>query len=105
MSYNFLARGAQLPLSDLSVTYRTNIAGKIDIGGASTFSFYKYDYATQRRINKILLAEGRLPDMTNFSLNFSTSFQGKRSQRTSGQEPQQEEDSLRAEKQYNSFTS
>ncbi len=102
MSYNFLAKGYNLPLSELNVNYRTNIAGKIDIGGASTFNFYQYDYASRRRINKLLLSEGQLPDMTSFNLSFSTSFQGKKTQRTSESQPQAE-DSVRSEQQYNRF--
>ncbi len=102
MSYNFLARGYNLPLSELNVNYRTNIAGKVDIGGVSTFNFYQYDYAAGMRINKLLLSEGQLADMTSFSLSFSTSFQGQKKQRAS--EPQaQEEDSVRSERQYNRF--
>ncbi len=104
MSYNFLARGYNLPLSPLTVNYRTNIAGKIDIGGSSQFNFYKYDYATGRRVDKLLPAEGQLPDMTSFSLSLSTSFQGRRKERAGKSQPQvQQEDSVRALQQYNSF--
>ncbi len=103
MSYNFLATGYNLPLSPLTVTYRTNIAGKIDIGGSSQFNFYKYDYAAQRRVNQFLLAEGQLPDMTNFSLSLSTAFHGQRTQRSSGQQQQEARDSTQAEQQYNMF--
>ncbi len=102
MSYNFLARGYNLPLSELNVNYRTNIAGKIDIGGASTFNFYQYDYAAGRRVNKLLLSDGQLADMTSFSLSFSTSFQGKQTQGAKREQPE-EEDSLKSEQQYNRF--
>jgi lipopolysaccharide assembly outer membrane protein LptD (OstA) len=102
MSYNFLARGYNLPLSELNVNYRTNIAGKVDIGGTSTFNFYQYDYAAGRRINKLLLSEGQVADMTNFTLSFSTSFQGKKTQRQSTPQPG-EEDSVQSEQQYNRF--
>ncbi len=103
MSYNFLARGYNLPLSDLSVTYRTNVAGKVDIGGSSSFSFYQYDYAAQRRINRFLPAEGKLPDMTNFSLSLSTAFHGQQTQRSGSEHQQQSKDSLQAEQRYNAF--
>ena len=102
MSYNFLARGYSLPLSDLNINYRTNIAGKVDIGGASSFSFYQYDYSTNRRIDRFLLSEGRLADMKNFNLTLSTSFQGQRKQRSTSGGPQ-EEDSLKSAEQYNNF--
>ncbi|OYV85844.1 MAG: hypothetical protein B7Z63_04890, partial [Ignavibacteriae bacterium 37-53-5] len=102
MSYNFLARGYNLPLSELTVNYRTNIAGKIDIGGVSTFNFYQYDYSANRRVNKLLLSEGQLADMTSFSLSFSTSFQGKQKQDAKREQPE-EEDSLKSEQQYNRF--
>ncbi|MCL4538062.1 MAG: hypothetical protein M1378_00415 [Bacteroidetes bacterium] len=104
-SYNFLAKGyyAQ-PLSPLQVSYRTNIGGKFDIGGSSQFSFYQYDYAAKRRINKLLLSEGQLADMTDFELSVSTSFQGQRKQPRTRHVPEaQVEDSVKAEQQYNSF--
>ncbi|MGO9480793.1 MAG: putative LPS assembly protein LptD, partial [Candidatus Kryptoniota bacterium] len=65
-SYNFAADSMQL--APLAVSYRTDIAQIVDIGGSSTFNFYQYDPATQTRVNKFLWAENHLPDMTDFAL-------------------------------------
>lgn len=99
-AYNFAADS--MNLSPLSVTYRTNIAQKFDIGGDATFNFYKYDTTAGTRINKFLWSEGHLPDMTDFSLSISTSFHGEKKKSESTQQPG-EEDSLKALQQYNGF--
>ncbi len=104
LSYNFAAQGQALPLSELSMNYRTNVGGKIDIGGSSSFNFYQYDAALGRRINRFLWSEGQLPDMTNFSLSVSTSLQGPRKkQEGSNQTASQQSDSLKSLQQYDAF--
>ncbi len=99
-SYNFAADS--MKLSPLSVSYRTNIAQKFDIGGGATFNFYKYDSTAGTRINKFLWSAGQLPDMTDFSVSISTSFHGEKKKRESTEQPVQE-DSLKALQQYNGF--
>jgi lipopolysaccharide assembly outer membrane protein LptD (OstA) len=106
-SYNFAADS--MKLSPLSVNYWTNIAQKIDIGGSSTFNFYQYSPSAGTRINKFLLSENHLPDMTDFSLNISTSFRGEKKTKSpiSTQRAPIDsvslQDSLQLVQQYNSF--
>lgn len=107
-AYNFAADS--MNLSPLSVSYRTNIAQKFDVGGNATFEFYKYDTASavRARINKFLWSEGKPPDMTDFSLSISTSFHGEKNKTGSSQRPQSldsltQQDSLRSLQQYNGF--
>ncbi len=104
LSYNFAAKGQTLPLSELSVNYRTNVGGKVDIGGNSSFNFYQYDAALERRVNRFLWSDGELPDMTNFSLSISTTLQGKSTKREeTNQTPTQQSDSVKATQQYDAF--
>ena len=97
-AYNFAADS--LRLSELSVNYRTNIAGKIDIGGSGSFNFYKY-VPNVGRVNQFLWSEGHLPDMTSFQFSISTSFHGEKKKQESKQ--QFPEDSVKAERQYDRF--
>ncbi len=107
-AYNFAADS--MNLSPLAVSYRTNIAQKFDIGGGATFNFYQFDTAStvRERINKYLWSEGKLPDMTDFSLSISTSLHGERKKTGSPQQQQSldslgEQDSLKSLQQYNGF--
>jgi lipopolysaccharide assembly outer membrane protein LptD (OstA) len=105
-AYNFAADS--MNFSPLNMSYRTNIAQKLDIGGGATFNFYQYDPVSQQRINKYLWSEGKLPEMTSFSLSISTSLQGEKKNTGSRQTQSpdslaQEQDSLKALKQYNGF--
>lgn len=73
VGYNFAADS--LNLSDLATTFRTSIGSYLNISGGASFNFYKYDDNVKGRINKFLVdTDGRLADMTNFSLSLSTSF-------------------------------
>jgi hypothetical protein len=103
--YNFAADS--MKLSPLTVDYRTNIAQKVDIGGGATFNFYQYDPAVQNRVNKFLLAEDRLPDMTDFSLSISTSLHGEKKKSATTQEAPADsmarQDSLESLQHYNIF--
>ncbi len=105
-AYNFAADS--MNLSPLSVSYRTNIAQKFDVGGGATFNFYKYDTASGGRVNKFLWSEGKAPDMTDFSLSINTSFQGEKKKTASSQQPRSldslaQQDSLKSLQQYNGF--
>lgn len=78
LSYNFAADS--LRLSELGLSYRTNVANILDIGGGSSFNFYKYQDSVGR-INRFLLKEtGQLAQLTSFSLNISTSLKGEKKQ-------------------------
>jgi lipopolysaccharide assembly outer membrane protein LptD (OstA) len=75
ISYNF-ARDS-LKLSELFLSYRTDVGDLFGISGASSFNFYKFDETVGRRINRFLLKEGGgLAQLTNFSINLSTSLRG-----------------------------
>jgi hypothetical protein len=74
IGYNFAADS--LRLSDLSLSYRTQVASLLNIGGGATFNFYKYQ-PNVGRINKYLWrTDKRIADLTSFSINISTTIQG-----------------------------
>lgn len=73
ISYNFAADS--LNFSELLTSFRTNIGSFLNISGGATFNLYKYDMLSNRRINKFLIdTDGKLADLTNFTLSMSTSF-------------------------------
>ena len=75
-NYNFAADS--LRLSDLNVTYRTQIGTFLNFSGGTNFTFYDIDSAA-RRINRFLIDEGKgLMRMTNFNISLSTSISGER---------------------------
>ena len=76
MSYNFAADS--LRLSELLLSYRTQIASLLNIGGGATFNFYKYTDGVGR-INKSLWStDKKIADLTSFNINLSTTLQGSR---------------------------
>ena len=81
LSYNFSADS--LNFSPIGVSYRTNIANILDVGGGAGFDLYKLEQLSPnnyRRVNRFLLKEeGRLARMTNFSISLSTQLSGERS--------------------------
>lgn len=77
VSYNF--RAPEFRVSELSVSYRTDIGQYLNISGSTTYNFYLFDRTLGRRVNKFLTNEkGYLADLTNVSLNLSTSLSGER---------------------------
>jgi len=103
LGYNFVADSMQL--SDLSLSYRTNIGEYLGISGSSTYRFYEYDRNAKTRVNKYLFERGKgLVELTAFSLSLSTSLRGERKPAVT---EQQLSDSIRvAEHQRNqSFSS
>ncbi len=71
MSYNFAADS--LNLSDVSLSYRTQIGKYLNFYGSSGYTFY--DYQGGRRVNRFLVSEGKgLLRFTRFSLSVSTSL-------------------------------
>lgn len=73
INYNFAADS--LKFSDLLLSYRTNIGEYLNISGGATFNLYKFDIPSHVRINQFLIdTEGKLADMTSFSISMSTSF-------------------------------
>ncbi len=90
-SYNFAADS--LKLSDLSVSYRTDIGQYLGISGSSTYRFYEYDKTANSRVNRLLIEQGKgIAEMTNFSISLSTSLRG---DKKSPQTQQQVNDSAR----------
>lgn len=72
VAYNFAADS--IKFSELSTSFRTQIGSLLNISGGASFNLYKYDLNTGTRINKYLLSEGKLADLTSFSINLSTSY-------------------------------
>ena len=76
-SYNF-ARDS-LKFDEISLGFRTEVGKLLNIGGSSRFNLYKFDPALKRRINKFLIdEEGRLAQLTSFSLSLSTKLSGEK---------------------------
>lgn len=73
VGYNFAADS--LKLSDLSVSYRTQIGSLLNLSGSSSFTFY--DFENGHKINRYLSSAGKgLLRMTNFQFSVSTSLSG-----------------------------
>lgn len=70
--YNFAADSVRL--SELTLSYRTQVGDLLNIAGGTSFNFYKYVDGVGR-INKYLwTAEHRLADLTNFNISLSTTI-------------------------------
>ncbi|MCB0722558.1 MAG: LPS-assembly protein LptD [Ignavibacteriae bacterium] len=72
LSYNFAADS--LKFSEITNTFRTKIGSILDISGSANFSLYKYNDSLNSRINSFLWDDGKVADLTNFTLNLSTGF-------------------------------
>ncbi len=71
--YNFAADS--LKLSNLNVSYRTQIGNILNFSGASSYTFYDYDGS--RKINRFLASENKgLFRLTNLSLSVSATISG-----------------------------
>ncbi len=76
MSYNFAADS--MKLSDLGLSYRTQIGDWFSFQGNSNFTPYDYSAASSR-INKYLINEGKgLLRLTNFGFSISTTLSGEK---------------------------
>ena len=85
VGYNFAAD--KFNLSDLSLSYRTQIGEYLGIRGSSVYRFYDYDRTANTRVNKYLFVVGKgIVEMTSFSLSLSTSLRGERKQAETQQE-------------------
>ncbi|RPI12902.1 MAG: LPS-assembly protein LptD [Ignavibacteriae bacterium] len=74
VSYNFAADS--LRLSELGISYRTEIASFLSIGGGASFNFYKYKEGIGRINSFLWKTDKRIADMTNFNISLSTTLQG-----------------------------
>lgn len=73
INYNFAADS--LKFSPLITSFRTNIGSFLNISGGATFNLYKYDRSIDNRINEFLInTDGKLANITNFSLSMSSAF-------------------------------
>lgn len=95
--YNFALDS--LNLSDLSLTYRTQIGSLLNFSGSSNYTFY--DYRDGSKVNTFLSSVGKgLMRMKNFSLNVSTSLSGdkisgkEKSKKKSADEDEEYQDDL-----------
>ncbi len=76
-SYDF-ARDS-MNLSDLSVSYRTDVGKYLSFNASTVHSFYKFDRTAGHRVNRFLISEkGYLADITSISLSLSTSLSGEK---------------------------
>lgn len=75
--YNFSA--PQFQLSDLNLSFRTDIGQYLNLSGGSTYRFYDYDSKNLTRVNSLLWKEkGRIADLTNINFSMSTSLRGEK---------------------------
>ncbi|MBX3007751.1 MAG: LPS-assembly protein LptD [Melioribacteraceae bacterium] len=72
-SYNFAKDSVKL--SDLSLSYRTQIGDWVNFSGSSSYTFYHVENG--KRFNRYLVSEGRgLFRLTNFGFSISTTLSG-----------------------------
>ena len=73
INYNFAADS--LKFSPLLTSFRTNIGSFLNISGGASFNLYKYEKSIDARVNQFLLnTDGKLANITNFTISMSTSF-------------------------------
>ncbi len=73
--YNFAADSNKL--SDLRLSYRTNISNLLNISGSSAYTFY--DYINTKRINQYLANNGKgLLRITNLQFSVSATISGEK---------------------------
>ena len=76
VSYNFAQDS--LKLSDLSLSYRTQIGDLLNLSGSSSYTFYDY-VDNKTKVNQFLASKGKgLLRLTNFGFSVSTSLSGER---------------------------
>lgn len=76
-NYNFAADS--LRLSDLIISYRTQIGSLLNFDGGTNFTFYDVTPDGNNRINKFLIEQGKgIARLTNFRISLSTSISGER---------------------------
>jgi lipopolysaccharide assembly outer membrane protein LptD (OstA) len=72
VNYNFAADS--IKFSEITNSFRTRIGSLLDISGTANFSLYKYNDSLNTRLNTFLWDDGRIADLTNFSINLSTGY-------------------------------
>jgi lipopolysaccharide assembly outer membrane protein LptD (OstA) len=85
LGYNFAADS--MGLSDMGISFRTDIGRALNISGGASYNFYVFDPLAGNsgaRVNRFLLTnQGRIADLTSFSLSIGTSYQAQKKTRTS----------------------
>ena len=82
ISYNFAADS--LRLSQLNLSYRTDIGSLLSLSASTTHEFYAFDPVAKTRVNKFLWSSGKYwPDLTSVSFSASTSLSGEKKQASS----------------------
>ncbi len=77
MSYNLAADS--LRLSQLNLSYRTDIGNLLSLSAGTTHDFYVFDPTAGVRVNRFLWSTGKyLPDLTSVSLSLSTTLSGEK---------------------------
>ncbi|MCX6174217.1 MAG: putative LPS assembly protein LptD [Ignavibacteriales bacterium] len=85
IGYNFAADS--MKLSDLNLSYRTQIGDLLSFSGSSSYTFYDYRVVgkdvsgndTYQRMNQYLVSNGKgLLRLTNFNFSISTSLSGEK---------------------------
>ncbi len=75
LSYNFAA--SEFKLSNINISYYSNIGRNFSINGGMTYDPYIYDKTIRQRINKLMITEGKgLARLTNIYLSFNLSLSG-----------------------------
>jgi hypothetical protein len=73
IGYNFAADS--MKLSDLNLSYRTQIGELLSFSGSSSYTFY--DYKENQKLNQFLASNGKgLMRLTNFNFSVSTTLTG-----------------------------
>lgn len=107
VGYNFAADS--LKLSDLSLSYRTQIGDWINFSGSSNYTFYDYvktGTSSYTKVNRFLSSEGKgLLRLTNFSLSISTSLSGEKFKNADKKEKTEIVENDGLDKKQNSYSS
>jgi lipopolysaccharide assembly outer membrane protein LptD (OstA) len=88
ISYNFAADS--LRFSELGMDFRTSLGQLLSIGGSARYNLYQFrtdpgNALLGRRVNRFLLSEeGRLADLTGFSISVGTRLSGEKRSTTAG---------------------
>jgi lipopolysaccharide assembly outer membrane protein LptD (OstA) len=88
ISYNFAADSLQF--SELALDFRTSAGQWLSLAGSGRFNLYKFavdpaNPLSGRRINKFLLSEeGRLADLTSFTISIGTRLSGEKKKTSAG---------------------
>jgi hypothetical protein len=87
ISYNLAADS--LRFSELGMSFRTAIGDLFNIGGSSSFNLYQFvpdtgNPLTGHRINRFLLSQGKLAQLTNFTISIGTHLSGEKTKTTAG---------------------